>query len=204
MKVRKKCIMAVVLAVLFTLSASIPLLAGTTSEPALCYDVCCTLLLLEREIPVLEDGLVSEDDWVRVDSKLCIHLPWGLDILYERVAENGDIEQKWVCYGIANISGFSAFGQCYAECCNEAVFYSAMIEPHNNIPCNRTGCNGTWMQSMTTSPRIRSTQRICLHLPWGVDVLYSWLVVVTRVCNGCGAGDFFSFEQSNWACYGFR
>ena len=172
----------------------------------ICYIVrhernCIKHIAIPSEAPVFIDP-DTEIKWIAVDSRLCEHGGWGIDILYR--PENSDLglEPIWVCHGSLTMDEYS---RVYG-CCDYKLsdVYAVGIEAFNNRPCDRTGCFGSMIQTGTFTRWGRVYQRICTQRPWGVDILYVRYEMLSLICNMCNAmGPTASLRREDWRCYGF-
>jgi len=202
MKKRSKVILSVFLAILL----SIPMIvfAATqdnqdhdsydyTASQNLIEEHCCTSSFhAEMKAPVFIDPHTG-DEWIGVDSRLCEHGMWGLDILYYFEGE-----ERWVCHGSFDMQSYTFLGSTFGA--GEHM----EIAPLAWIACPRPNCNGHASESWMFVTQGRIDDRRCTKLPWGVDILYRTTYAVSTNCNSCGSyWGTRLVHSSQWRCYGF-
>jgi len=66
---------------------------------------------ISASIPrMVGDSLILVDpatgyEWTAIQQRLCIHLPWGVDIFYDHTYE----EPRWVCHGSIDMSEYPRY-----------------------------------------------------------------------------------------------
>ena len=187
---RKNRILLLILTIVLSLSIAIPLYAFEAYTPALPVDR--DVVNTTDETPTFTDPQTNEV-WTGVESRLCEHGLWGLDILYANSAG----EEIWICHGSLTMDEYVLI-----ECCEKADNGYIAIQPFSTCP--RPGCHRSMNAYNNDTIRVRSQQRHCQHRPWGVDILYTWTRTVTVRCPSCGFGTTGSpMPMSLWVCYGF-
>jgi len=167
-------------------------------------DRCSNITL---NAPIITPTFIDQatgDEWVAIDSRLCEHGLWGLDILYETIDPTQ--EPMWVCHGCVTMVNYVR----HDDCCNDFACSTygelyAEIEPFTSSRCPRTGCGGWVVLTFTAGPWGRIDQRLCTHLPWGVDILNSRVTTSDFSCRDCGGvTSRTTREETQWVCHGFR
>lgn len=159
----------------------------------------------ERIAPPSFVDPITGIEWVAIDSRLCEHSKWGLDILYTPVDTGSDIEAKWICRGSWTMDEYIQINNC----CDVADKFCGnlsendVITPFNARICGKTGCYGEVVIVESFGWAVRVDQRFCVHLPWGVDILYEEGIIRVQVCNSCNHGHTSTWIHRSWRCYGF-
>ena len=131
-----------------------------------------------------------------VDSRLCTHGMWGIDIL----TGGNDGNSKWICHGSLSMDEYSQCADCDH---NAAIPYTNEEENPSRNLCNLPGCNGTLNVITTHGPWTRQYQVLCTHRPWGVDIIESRDVIHTFKCSKCSYGYGSTQTETRTICYGF-
>jgi hypothetical protein len=149
--------------------------------------------------PIFIDPITGEK-WVGIDRRVCEHGKWGLDILFERVCDYLEAETKWICHGSLTMEE-------YTQCCyyyEEPSEVEVSFEPFGGFAreCSRPGCFGLMVATTSSTPRVRSTSRVCNVHPWCLQIQYTWTENRSYSCNGCGAGGGVTHTpRSQWVCH---
>jgi len=169
-----------------------------------------------RNIVVFVDSETGYE-WVDIEARLCIHdeFIFGIDILYERVNANGEIETRWICHGSNTMEEYVFTGRvCYYNECDKSVESNMEanyvdISPASDVRfCPRDNCNGvglvTWR--MVTDFVRTGNQRFCTKPNlFGVGLQYSAWDHQSGICSTCGTAIIDAMVQHfTWICYGFN
>jgi ribosomal protein L37E len=150
-----------------------------------------SLSLSATSVSAMAADYTMDEDWFPAETRVCEHLPLALDVLWQRVDVDGNIDAKWECIDkshpiLVNIIEISTqIGS------NVLDFWD---------PCNRPGCKGTIQTTITTTTPVITGTRVCPHHSVCLQVQWSFHIITTQRCNLCGFGSQNSTPSSRWEC----
>jgi beta-lactamase regulating signal transducer with metallopeptidase domain len=166
---------------------------------------------------------VTGDVWVAAGQRRCESFSYGLDILYERINENGETVRMWKCHGSFMMDEY-VFNGSHDDTRREPVVVgNSRFDYHVNFEityqdgafviesqiygCIRPNCSGSGVVQTTIVSGMQRTgnQRFCIHHVFGVDLEYRLVLYIYAICHNCNSIIIDQFENVySWRCYGFN